>query len=693
MIRKPGDRPDPHGERSRDWGASPVGIVPAVRRRACSAAAGVSWSLGFRQVRMGRAVRPARQATDPGAHTVHLYSLTLLALATTALSPLSSAEDASAIIIVTAERTDQDLWRSSTSTGVITDDDVRLLGTPDTWTAPLRLLPGVDVIHSAGGLDGGGLPTLRLRGTASNADTAVVVDGVPWVDPTTIAGEPIVHTLDLPGISQVEVVRGPQSGLHGSRAVGGVVHVRSGEVTDEASGAVRLGGGSFGTRSGSAHISGPLLRSEGRTVFGYQLAASASESEGISALVPDRTADPSDFEPDGHWRTGLSGRLVYAPTETIRLHVGTWIGASRHDFDRTSVGPDDLDPLNRVQQWRLAAGGAVDLPNEGEIAVDLARTVTERDTFYGVTTGEHDYVTARVLTVATSWLRMQLGLDLDHQRLDSETIDGRTQSMAGVWLQALTSGEAWEGTGVVRQEDFSNGDAPASWKVGGAWLPGEARWRLHASVGSAYRAPSLFERYADFSPFFAGNPDLLAQTSVGWDAGVGLRPSPAWELALVGFGTHYRRRIVGGASTYLNESSSSQVVGTELATTWREVEQPLWTRLAATWQDSEGDDGQPFLLLPEWKGSAQLGWETSAWWTTLTAWYVGERTGSSGSEELDAYLTLDLAAGWRPRPWLKVIGRVDNLLDESYVTNDDLYSPFYYSGIPRAFSLALEGHY
>src|SRR5690606_16573949 len=103
-----------------------------------------------------------------------------------------------------------------------------------------------------------------------------------------------------------------------------------------------------------------------------------------------------------------------------------------------------------------------------------------------------------------------------------------------------------------------------SWKLGGAWLP-TAMWRVHATVGTAYRAPSLDERFADYiTPFdvFLANPDLEVQRGLGWDVGIGARLLEAGTIDFTVFGTHYRERIVSVFTpdftfgTLVNESSS-----------------------------------------------------------------------------------------------------------------------------------------
>lgn len=99
--------------------------------------------------------------------------------------------------------------------------------------------------------------------------------------------------IDLAGIERWELARGPQSGLYGGRAIGGVVNVLTARPTDAHAGSLTTQAGSFTTLAGAATATGPLLREDGRTVIGYALSASGVQSEGFSTTVTGQTGDRS----------------------------------------------------------------------------------------------------------------------------------------------------------------------------------------------------------------------------------------------------------------------------------------------------------------------------------------------------------------------------------------------------------------
>src|SRR5204863_8785834 len=85
----------------------------------------------------------------------------------------------------------------------------------------LATTPGVSVTHN-GGI--GGTTSLRSRG-AETDQTTVVVDGVKLNDPSQAGGGYNFANMLVGDVSRIEVLRGAQSTLWGSQAIGGVVNI------------------------------------------------------------------------------------------------------------------------------------------------------------------------------------------------------------------------------------------------------------------------------------------------------------------------------------------------------------------------------------------------------------------------------------------------------------------------------------
>ena len=85
----------------------------------------------------------------------------------------------------------------------------------------LRDVPGLNLVQSGGE---GGQTSIFMRGTNSN-HTKVLVDGIEVSDPSNPNGAYDFGKFNSADIARVEVLRGPQSGLYGSDAIGGVINI------------------------------------------------------------------------------------------------------------------------------------------------------------------------------------------------------------------------------------------------------------------------------------------------------------------------------------------------------------------------------------------------------------------------------------------------------------------------------------
>ena len=83
----------------------------------------------------------------------------------------------------------------------------------------LRAVPGLGVSRNGAV---GGLTQVRIRGAEAN-QTLVLVDGIEVSDPVT--GETDFGLWSGLDAGRIEVLRGEQSALYGSEAIGGVVNI------------------------------------------------------------------------------------------------------------------------------------------------------------------------------------------------------------------------------------------------------------------------------------------------------------------------------------------------------------------------------------------------------------------------------------------------------------------------------------
>src|SRR3954451_20980502 len=147
-------------------------------------------------------------------------------------------------IVITASLAPQAETQSPASLTIIDELEIQRLGQP-LIPALLRLTPSVAVATSG---PPGSFTEVRIRG-AENNHTLLFIDGIRANDPAT-GDFSRFELLNADLASRIEVLRGPQSALWGSDAIGGVVAVNG--TSDEAGYAATAEAGSYGLTRASA---------------------------------------------------------------------------------------------------------------------------------------------------------------------------------------------------------------------------------------------------------------------------------------------------------------------------------------------------------------------------------------------------------------------------------------------------------
>jgi len=179
-----------------------------------------------------------------------LLSAVTLSLVTPVLAQSDSDDEARQdTIIVEGSRLNQTQTEIGSSVSIITADDIDRLGF-DFAADAIASAPGVTV-NQNGSL--GGLATVSIRGAAT-AQTLVLIDGIPVNDTSTINGGFDFARLDTENIERIEVLKGPQSTLWGTDAIGGVVSIITKEAEPGLGGSAFAEVGSFNTVRGGASI-------------------------------------------------------------------------------------------------------------------------------------------------------------------------------------------------------------------------------------------------------------------------------------------------------------------------------------------------------------------------------------------------------------------------------------------------------
>ena len=450
-------------------------------------------------------------------HKSLLLSSALLAM----LAPgLAVAAGTPETVVITATRTPQPLEVTGTSMSVITAEDIDTQQI-DIVSDVLTQTPGLTVVRNGGP----GQPTNILMRGAEGGQTLVLVDGVRINDPSATTGYAILGDVLANGIDRIEVLRGPQSTLYGSDAIGGVVNIltkRGGPFALS----TRAEGGSFGTYRFNVAANG----TEGAVEYG--LAANYYGTNGVSAA----DAKNGDREADGYHHFGATGNLRWHLADAVSVDARLYYTNARDSFDGYPPPTYTFQDTHEYgKDVLLAAYGGVNVSLlDGRFTNRFAvlRTDSDRKEFDPTLTPAEDFFAKGGATrfeyqgvfEAGQVNEIVFGAETESRTLSTHSIYDSTplatkgsDRINGAYAQWQT--RPWEGltlTGGVRHDDDKEFGGHNSVKIAGAWQA-LAATTIRANYGDGFKAPSLYELFSQYAnPVLALKPE----TAKGWEAGI-----------------------------------------------------------------------------------------------------------------------------------------------------------------------------
>src|SRR5437867_5244827 len=223
-------------------------------------------------------------------------------------------------VVVTATKTPVPVSQLTSAVEVIKGEELEEKKIKTVADA-LRLAQGVTV-NSSGGP--GTLTTVRIRG-AESRHTLVVIDGVIVNDPTE--GLFDFGNLTTENIERIEILRGAQSMVWGSDAIGGVINIitKKGTGTPKASAFVEYG--SFATLREGMQTSGA------KGLIDFSVSLSRWDTSSFSAANYRRGATERD--PFHNWQGSSRVGLVLPQDAKLDFNVRWW--NSNFNFDDTNA--------------------------------------------------------------------------------------------------------------------------------------------------------------------------------------------------------------------------------------------------------------------------------------------------------------------------------------------------------------------
>ncbi|MEN3162075.1 TonB-dependent receptor [Tistrella mobilis] len=609
-------------------------------------------------------------------------ALPLITLSPLAITNLAAAEETGtdeptrlAPLSVSAARSPVPVETVGSAVTVITAEQIEALQIRQVDDA-LRLVPGLAVSRTG---SVGGTSQIRIRGSEAN-QTLVRIDGIEVSDPSGDSDFDFGHLLAYE-IERIEVLRGPQSALYGSDAVGGVIDITTKRGSGPLSGSVRTEAGSFDTREAVGTVS------YGDQTFDALVSTQSFRTDGISSA--DERA--GNLEKDGYRNRSAFAKFGWRPAEDVEFALVGRTVRYRADTDAYSTIPeDDPDDLTTGTQTFLR-GEARYAMADGRWRHKIGLATTEHDRNYR----DGDLITSTYLGrrvkadyqtdygFETGAVSHDLSFGLDHERESARTWSS--------WAPGSVVKHDYESTGFAGEYRLGlydqlflsaagrydrNGlfDDQHSWRATAAWLIPGTDTRLRASYGTGIKNPTLFELYG-YTNTYRGNPNLKPEEATGWDAGVEHSFLDGRLVVDLGwFRQDIKNLIQGNGPSSENLPGTSRINGVEASMTIRPL---AWIdlRLAYTYTDGKDSHGEELVRRAPHIASADLmtRFLDDRARAGIAVIYNGEQKDWAYDASyarhpvtLDDYTLVNLTAAYDLTDTVEIFGRIDNLFDEEY---------------------------
>ena len=604
-------------------------------------------------------------------------------------------------LVVTATRLATPRGELASSVTVITAGDIKRRQFRSVSQA-LRSVPGLHVVQAGGP---GQQTSVFMRGANSN-HTLVLIDGVEATDPSSPAGAVDFSNLWLDNIERIEVVRGPQSTLYGSDAIGGVIHITTRRGEGKLHGTGKLEGGSDNTFNQQVSAAG----SGGRV--NYSFGVTHVDTDGDS-VTPRRLRNGVAAEDDTseNWTTSVRLGMTVSDTLDVTL-FGRYID-SETDLDPElemfgsgttedrDARLDQTEYLLRGEAKAQLLGGLWEATlstsysdfdrknrNDRQLPTEtLTRTRFDGDKLKFELKNDFYPLDTHILT---------LGLETEKENMDS----GGFSDFGGFFVGEETEADARNNAVYVqdqfsyaqrvfatvgmRYDDHDDFGSELTYRIAPVYALRETGTQLKASVGSGFKAPTLFQTDGftpnNFGSFYRGSPDLDPEKSFGWEIGM---EQMLWGKRM-SFGVTWFKSNIDDLmqvvfdpafnSTYEN-IDEADIQGAETFIRVQPLDS-LAIHLDYTYTDAEDDDsGERLLRRPKHKLDLDVEFRPiSRASINLAVIYVSDYKDisreSSGIVKGDDYAVLDVAADYQLNRQWRLFGRVENATDEHYEPAD-----------------------
>ena len=548
-------------------------------------------------------------------------------------------------IVMQASRLKTTAEKQAGSATVITEQEIKESGLSG-LTEILQDRVGLDVVRS-GTL--GSTTSVFMRGAESD-HTLVIIDGVQANSNTTGGFE--FGKMNLDNIEKIEILRGPQSTVWGSDAIGGVISITTKKgIGKKPSQFASFEAGSFATFKETLGSSGAINEK-----FDYSLTVSRLDTEGINTAA----FATNGTEKDGFQMTTLSHRLGYNHSDNTRIDfIGRWLKSSLDTDDSgTSDNPTSESKIDTVSLslpintqltdwWKVKF-----LPSyfyDRDISSQIYNRNTTLDIQNNLDLGK--YYSVVFGAEYQNQLGHNVGQGFNH---NNETYAYFLQAQFDYKDKILL-------TGGFRNDENSQYGSFLTYRFEAAYSFNNLGTRIHSAYATGYRAPTFNDLYyPDYS-----DPDLTPEKNKSWEIGLSQSLlSGKIKLDVTYFESRFTNMIIAPASNNWVPYNANRAItyGTETSVI-AQLPGRNSLSLEHTWLVAVDKEDGPLARRPKHKVFAKL---KHTWTEKLTSSLGLRYRSESRSEFASAYILFNAAVSYKLKENIDIKVRGENIFNQMY---------------------------
>ncbi|UTW55927.1 TonB-dependent siderophore receptor [Kordiimonas sp. SCSIO 12610] len=594
--------------------------------------------------------------------------------------PSVFADDDVEEIVITANRREQPISDVGKSISVLTEEALALQQFNFVVDA-LQTVPGVSINQNG---TFGGLASVSIRGNASD-QTVILIDGVQVNDPSSSGGGFNFSTIDPVSIERIEVVRGPQSVLYGSDAIGGVVNIITKSGGEGFGGSVVGEYGSFSSFRTAANVFG------GDEKLGFNLAGSYLNTDGISA------ADSADgnTEDDGFENLTLRARITSKFNDIFSAEITSSYVDSENEFDSFGLRADgnfgvvDGDEVANSEEFLIAGRAFADFLDgrfTNTFSIEYSR-IDRQNLANGVESFAADGERFNLDYIGSFQIDDNWSLSGGAQREVTDTsVDPDDASINSVFGLVEYNGlDGLNLTAGIRVDDTDRFGSVTSAQFSGSYTFEDTGTRIIASWGEGFKAPTIFQRTFILTDFTTGeviagpNANLLAESSEAFEVGVEQSLFDDQLRASVTYFDQDVDNLIGFSFTVgFDNISEARSRGIEFTLDGNLTDTLSFTTNYTYVSARDVTDDRRLARRPRHQAFGNVQWQvTDKFQTNVSVTYNGSEINNinNQAELVDDWIRVDLRASYQLTENLELFGRIDNLFDEEYQQVLDFGTP------------------